>query len=226
LNLWNAISNYPSWLIRKTRSYFLKRKISNKDAQIVLNDHSINVKIVKHRSAKIIVRGKLRFDRSPVDTPAYIYLGENATLQIDGDLFINNGVQILIGRNGFLKIGGRETESEPGITFGSKIWVFKKVEIGKDFLCSFNVFITDCDWHCIEYPDAPPSFQSDTIIGDHVWVCHESSILKGTIIGHGSVVGSRSVLSQKIYPENSLIVGMPAKVVKSNCSWKVDLPRT
>jgi len=25
--------------------------------------------------------------------------------------------------------------------------VYKRITIGKDFLCSWNMFITDCDWH-------------------------------------------------------------------------------
>lgn len=154
----------------------------------------------------------------------YINLFENATLLIEGDLTIGSDVQILVGRNGFLKIGGKKTEREAIIGSGSKIYVLKKVVIGKDFLGAFNVFISDCDWHCIEYSGIPKNFQSDTIIGNHVWVGHESSILKGTIIGDGSVVGCRSVLSQKNYPENSLVVGIPARVVKSNCKWKYDLP--
>ncbi len=61
------------------------------------------------------------------------------------------------------------------------------------------------------------------IIGDHVWICPESAILKGTIIGNGSIVGRRSLLSGKVYPSNSLIAGMPAKAIKNNCKWRFDL---
>ena len=211
-------------IIRKIRSHFIKRKISNKDAQIVFSNAFFKVKIIKDKSAKIIVRGKLEFGSSVENTPVYIDLSENATLLINGDLNIGSGTQILVGRNGLLKIGGKETERAAIIGNGSKIYVLKKVEIGNDFISAFNVFITDCDWHHIEYSGVPRNFQSDTIIGNHVWVAHESSVLKGTIIGHGSVVGCRSVLSQKIYPENSLIAGIPARVVKSNCKWKYDLP--
>jgi acetyltransferase-like isoleucine patch superfamily enzyme len=211
-------------IIRKIRSYFLKRKILNKDAQIIFSNAFFKVKIVKDKSAKIIVNGKLTFGTSMNNTPVNINLSENATLQVDGDLTLGSGVEILVGRNGFLKIGGKDTEKVSIIGSGSKIYVLRKVVIGKDFLGAFNVFISDCDWHSIEYSGTPKNFQSDTIIGNHVWVGHESSILKGTIIGHSSVVGCRSVLSQKIYSENMFVVGIPARAVKSDCKWKYNLP--
>jgi hypothetical protein len=58
-------------------------------------------------------------------------LFENATLLIEGDLTIGSGVQIIVGRNGFLKIGGKETEREAFIGSGSKIYVFKKLRLAK-----------------------------------------------------------------------------------------------
>jgi acetyltransferase-like isoleucine patch superfamily enzyme len=222
----HSLKELAGSVIRRIRGYFLKRKISNKNSQIFFNNAFSKVNIVKDKSAKIIVKGKLKFGSCMGNTPVYIYLWENATLLIDGDLCLGNGVQLLVGRNGYLKIGGKETEKEASIGDGSKIYVFRKVEIGNDFLCAFNVFITDCDWHSIEYSDIPKNFHADTIIGDHVWVGHESSLLKGTIIGQGSVVGCKSVLSQEIYPKNSLIAGIPARVIKNSCKWKFDLPQT
>jgi acetyltransferase-like isoleucine patch superfamily enzyme len=218
--------SYSRYVYKKIRGYFLKKNISNKDAQIIFRGAFTKIKIVKDKSAKIIVRGKLEFGSSMDDAPIYINLAKNATLLIDGDLIIGNGVQILVAKNGLLRIGGRENENASILGSGSKIYVLKKVEIGKDFICAYNVFITDCDWHYIEYSGTPTKFQSDTIIGIHVWVAHESSLLKGTILGHGSIVGCRSVLSQKNYPENSLVAGIPARVVKSNCKWKYELPTT
>jgi carbonic anhydrase/acetyltransferase-like protein (isoleucine patch superfamily) len=43
-----------------------------------------------------------------------------------------------------------------------------------------------------------------------------ATILDGAIVGHGSIVGANSlVTSGKIFPPNSLILGSPAKVVKT-----------
>jgi carbonic anhydrase/acetyltransferase-like protein (isoleucine patch superfamily) len=43
-----------------------------------------------------------------------------------------------------------------------------------------------------------------------------ATILDGAIIGKGSIVGAHSlVTSNKVFPPNSLIMGTPAKVVKT-----------
>ena len=217
------LAHFAGLFIKKFKIYFLKRNIANKDAKIIFSSAFTKVNVVKDKTAKIIVKGQLEFG-SIDNAPVSINLWENATLLIDGDLTIGNGVQIIIAKGGFLKIGGSKTEKSI-IGGGSKIYVLKRVDIGNDFLGAYNVFITDCDWHSIDISNIPTKFQSDTIIGNHVWVAHESSLLKGTIIGQGSVVGCRSVLSQKNYPENSLIAGIPARVIKSDCKWKYDLPK-
>jgi carbonic anhydrase/acetyltransferase-like protein (isoleucine patch superfamily) len=72
-----------------------------------------------------------------------------------------------------------------------------------------------------------------TIIGDNVTVGHKvmlhgcvienncligmsATILDGAVIGEGSIVGANSlVTSNKVFPPRSLIMGSPAKVVKS-----------
>ncbi|NET74046.1 MAG: acyltransferase, partial [Sphaerospermopsis sp. SIO1G2] len=42
-----------------------------------------------------------------------------------------------------------------------------------------------------------------------------------TIIGNDVVIGPRSVVSQKI-PPNSIAVGFPARVVRTNTTWLVE----
>jgi acetyltransferase-like isoleucine patch superfamily enzyme len=209
----------------KLLSFLLKRKLSNKDAQIEFDRPFFKVSIIKEEGAKFIVKGRLKLVSHQLggNNITCIRLAKNSTLEINGDFVIGNGVQVYVHKNGVLRIGGKKIESEAGITCNSSIYVYKKVEIGTDFLCAWNVFITDCDWHPIEF-DEPSQLQSDVIIGDHVWIAHDCSILKGTKIGNGSAVGCKSLLSGMVYPGNSLIAGIPAKVIKGNCKWKRDLP--
>lgn len=210
--------------ITKVRTYFLEKKLSNKGSKIELTAPLLKVMIYKSRNAQFIVKGTLKFSSYfGGNTSICIFLAENAVLEIDGDFVIGNGVQIWVDSNGLLKIGGKYSESASGITCDSKIFVHKSVEIGKDFNCAWDVFITDCDWHSVEYDKKASPIQADVKIGEHVWVAHGSSILKGSIIGDGCIVGCRSLLNGKTYPANSLIAGTPAKVIKSNCNWKRDL---
>lgn len=94
--------------------------------------------------------------------------------------------------------------------------------IGKDCMLSQNIYIQNHDGHPI-YDIESGELQNpgkSIIIGDHVWVGESVSIMKGTNIGSGSVVGSKAFLSNNTYPNNSVIVGIPGKVVKSNIFWK------
>lgn len=44
---------------------------------------------------------------------------------------------------------------------------------------------------------------------------------KGCTIGDGAIIGSNAVVTKDV-PRKSLAVGIPAKVVKENVSWKRD----
>ena len=52
------------------------------------------------------------------------------------------------------------------------------------------------------------------IIKDNVWIGSQSVILPGTVIESGCVISSGSIVSGN-FPENSLIMGNPARVIKS-----------
>lgn len=49
----------------------------------------------------------------------------------------------------------------------------------------------------------------DIELGDHIWVAPHSVIMKGAKIGDGCIVGSHTIVN-KTFPNNCLIVGMPA----------------
>ena len=143
----------------------------------------------------------------------------NTTLRINGDFSIGQWVRFHFSRNASLIIGGKDKESDSGITCDTLILVNKKVEIGKDFICAWNVFISDSDWHIIE----GQGHQSDVKIGDHTWIANSCSILKGSIISNNCIIVSHSKVITNSYPENSILAGTPAQIVKVGVSWRRDL---
>lgn len=91
-----------------------------------------------------------------------------------------------------------------------------KLTIGKDTTISANVFISNIDH---EYKDITksvmeqPLIEKETIIAEGCFIGYGASILPGTILGKHCIVGSNAVL-KGMYPDNSVIVGIPGKVVK------------
>jgi len=58
-------------------------------------------------------------------------------------------------------------------------------------------------------------------IGKYVWIGSNSSILPGVVIGDNTIVGAGSVVL-KSFPENSIIAGVPAKIIAKRCSSCLD----
>ena len=56
-------------------------------------------------------------------------------------------------------------------------------------------------------------------IGNHVWIGARATILKGVKIGDGAVVAAGAVVTRDV-PPNTLVGGVPAKIIKENVSWE------
>jgi len=51
------------------------------------------------------------------------------------------------------------------------------------------------------------------VIGENVWIGHDSVVLPGVAIGNGSIVGARSVVVESI-PDSVVAAGNPARVIR------------
>lgn len=207
-------------MICKIKSIYYSFYIDEGDGKIIVQKSNIILKISKNKSSKLILKGNLIISSHiGGNNPVILSLAANSTLEIAGDFVIGNGVKVVLNEGATLYFGGKDTESGSGITADTIIMCYKKITIGKDFLCSWGVFITDSDWHSI----GSQAHQADVFIDNHVWIANNSSVLKGSIIGSNSIVASQSKLINKEYPPNSMLAGAPAKVVKTDITWCRDI---
>jgi acetyltransferase-like isoleucine patch superfamily enzyme len=181
----------------------------------------VRLQIHRHRSASVILDGKLfvsSWDGGREDSR--ISLGEGAKLEVGGDFELGHGVRISISKNANLYIGGKQDESASGITCNTMIMVEHSMTIGKDCIIAWDCYLTDSDWHNIYYQDKVIVRSIPVSIGDHVWIGHGCSILKGAVIGDGSIIASKSNVLKGSTEDRALLAGSPAKPIKFDVDWR------
>ena len=112
-----------------------------------------------------------------------------------------------------------------------KIRVYREsglnVKIGDDCMMGPNVDIAASDAHCIYDMNTKKVLNKgkDIIIGNHVWLTSNVTVLKGTTIADNCIIGINSVVSKDCEKENGLYVGSPAKLIKENVNWYYHFPQ-
>lgn len=168
-----------------------------------------------HGSAKVhLHKCKLTLNKSWVRKDPFhtlLFMAEQSQIYVSGNFSIYSGAKIYINKGAELLLGSGY------INHNLNLSCFERIELGENVCISENVTIRDSDDH-----DIFPSNKKKTLpikIGDHVWVGMNSTILKGVTIGDGAIVAAGSVVTRDV-PANSLVGGVPAKIIKESISWK------
>lgn len=154
--------------------------------------------------------------------PEKVYIsfeGANSSVVLDDNLRIDNVLNINPGTNAKIHL-----KSDTSFVSASMYISNGKLEIGRDCLFSSGVTIRNHDGHHIFdlTNKIRVNNEKDIIIGEHCWIGHNATILKGITIGDGSIVGEQSVVTHSC-GKNVVIAGNPAKKIKENIYWKRDL---
>lgn len=117
-----------------------------------------------------------------------------------------------------------ETHKEGTITFEQNVSIGQNFHItsagnliiGKNTTISGNVFVTNIDHEYTEIGKHildQPMLVKETRIGENCFIGFGVAIQAGTVLGNQCVVGASSVVRGN-FPDYSVIVGIPAKVIK------------
>ena len=150
-----------------------------------------------------------------------ILRGDRHRLFIASDVHMQAGLLRLIHGGCLLALGARTTIVEAEMICFE---VGTKIVIGKDCLISKGVHAWTGDAHSVVDAETGKrlNYGRDIQIADQVWIGYQALLLKGATIGRGSILGARSVLGSEV-PPLSLAAGNPARIIKSNVTWKPDV---
>lgn len=144
--------------------------------------------------------------------PSFLSMYENSILEVDRHFSIHSNARVSVASGARLCLGSGYINSNAAIA------CFKAITIGYDVAIAENVVIRDSDNH--EIKDGKHVRTQPVVIGNHVWIGMNSIILKGVTLGDGCIVAAGSVVTRS-FPQNSLIGGVPARILKENIQWKL-----
>ncbi|MGC3977972.1 MAG: acyltransferase [Paludibacteraceae bacterium] len=192
---------------------FLEKGVNFINGLIVLN----RVHCYIHPSSIIKFRSKIKFQKNlSIDRWCYI-----DALSTEGILF---GKNVSIGKFTSIECSGSLKQIGKGLIVGDNVGLGTRghygcaggVIIGNDTIIGNNVSFHS-ENHNFDNINIPIRSQGVTHkgikIGNNCWIGAKATFLDGCEIGNGCVVAAGAIVKD-IFPDNSVIAGVPAKIVK------------
>ena len=141
-------------------------------------------------------------------------------------IIVNDGVIVFKGTATFQSGITLKTFKTGKIEFGEKnslgrfsqIISKNNVSLGDYCRCSWNVYISDTDFHYIQNLETG-EVKNNTKkirIGNYCWIANNVSISKGSIIPNNSIIASNSYVNKAFCESNTLLAGSPASIKRRN----------
>lgn len=135
-------------------------------------------------------------------------------------MYLGHGSRLSVAKEAVLTFGANFINTAEG-----KIVCKKNITFGNNVITSWDTLIMDTDWHSMENVQTKEVFPctKEIVIGNNVWICTRSVILKGSIIADGCIIGANTLCTKVFKDENCLIAGNPAQVCKYNVTFHKEL---
>jgi acetyltransferase-like isoleucine patch superfamily enzyme len=162
-----------------------------------------------------------------IRTRGMVFVGKRAELTCTRGLghmelgrwvWIGDGTAVRC-HEGFLRIGDKAV-------FGCNNTVisYLDVDLGEGSLVADGVYIADFDhrYQDLHVPIRKQGIVTSRVrVGPDCWLGEKATVLRGTNIGEGSVIGAHALVRGAI-PPRSVAVGVPARVVKKRSGADVE----
>ena len=231
MKLTSSIFNFLIYKFRKD-SFLVDKKVPE---NYLLNFIFMNLrkylrgflKFFKPKHRILLGRNTILFSKEN-----FIFLGKN--IHIDRDCYIDalskNGIQfgnnVSIQKRVIIECTGSIKYLGKGLILGNNVGVGSNsflgcaggIEIGDDTIIG-NFVSFHSENHNYKDYNTPIRLQGvnhrGIKIGKNCWIGAKVTILDGTVLGDGCIVAAGAVVNGKEYPENSIIGGVPAKILKN-----------
>jgi acetyltransferase-like isoleucine patch superfamily enzyme len=175
------------------------------DASIVFKGKN-NILYCESRDT-ILKNGKIKFEGD--NALIYISKHSNKDRRHKIKVFAKSNTTVFIGNN---------VNFHPGEGSFSSLWASeqKNIVIGGDCLFSLNVKLRTSDGHAAYDSTTKKRVNParSIFVGDHVWFGQDITVLKGSRVGSGAIIGAGSIVTGKTFRSNSSCAGIPAREVK------------
>ena len=145
--------------------------------------------------------------------------GDRTNVSIEGKLIINGAFSI--GKGCRIDVAPNAIVSLEGgyINALSKICIGHHLTIGKNCAISWDTLFLDRDFHYLVKEEH--AMKADGIeIGDNCWVGNNVSLTRGARVPNDTIIASNSLVNREFSETNTLIGGIPARVLRRNVSWE------
>lgn len=131
-------------------------------------------------------------------------------LGVFSPFYCEYGYNIKVGKNCFINLNCCISDICP-VTLGDQVWI----GVGVNIVTPLHPLLAE-ERLVQTYPDGEHDLEygAPITIEDGVWICSGATITGGVTIGKNSVIAAGAVVTKDV-PPNSLVAGVPAKVLRT-----------